>query len=268
MVCAPAVCGCAPVRALCLRVRGNVSMGPAWVGPLYGISGLGDAAASFPAGGGAVREADAASRTDVRSGVIRGRGLPARLSSGRRQGAAGTLQGGREPPRDFRKFIKNVTEFWPNIAGRHLPSPCVALITAGLPRRAGEGKVRRGSPPCGVPVAFLRRPARSCGSRRRSCGVQCLRPAPTAAAPRPRTRMARTARAPRSKRASRAPNWRLCALARPFAPLSWQHGPRRSGPSRRRRFPRARLRLAGSRLVINPVVPVVDCGQRTSRRSM
>ncbi|MGO4752813.1 hypothetical protein AB4212_30100, partial [Streptomyces sp. 2MCAF27] len=63
-------------------------MDPAWVGPLYGISGLGDAAASFPAGGGAVREADAASRTDVTSGVMRRRGLPAGLSSARRRDAA------------------------------------------------------------------------------------------------------------------------------------------------------------------------------------
>ncbi|MGO4757386.1 hypothetical protein AB4212_53770, partial [Streptomyces sp. 2MCAF27] len=81
------------------------------------------------------------------------------------------------PSRDFRKFIKNATEIWPNIAGPHLPSPCVVLITAGLPRRAGEGKVRRGSPPCRVPAAscgVLRRPAPSCAVLRRpaaSCGV-------------------------------------------------------------------------------------------------
>ena len=43
-------------------------MGPAWVGPLYWTSGLGDTAASFPAGGGTVREAEAASRTVVSGG--------------------------------------------------------------------------------------------------------------------------------------------------------------------------------------------------------
>lgn len=39
-------------------------MGRAWVGPLCtGTSGLGDAAAFIPAGGGAVREVNGASRT-------------------------------------------------------------------------------------------------------------------------------------------------------------------------------------------------------------
>lgn len=78
-----------------------------------GSSGLGDAAASFPAGGGTVREANAASRTVV---------LEAREAEDDR------IQG-------IRKAIESATAHWLNNAP-----------TAGLPHRAGEGEARGGSP--------------------------------------------------------------------------------------------------------------------------
>ncbi|AYG81554.1 hypothetical protein DWB77_03705 [Streptomyces hundungensis] len=56
-------CGRAPGRALSPVPQGSASMCGAWVGPLRGSSGLGDTAASIPAGGGPVREANSASRT-------------------------------------------------------------------------------------------------------------------------------------------------------------------------------------------------------------
>lgn len=40
-------------------------MDRAWVGPWHEASGLGDTAASFPAGGGTVREVNSTSRTVV-----------------------------------------------------------------------------------------------------------------------------------------------------------------------------------------------------------
>ncbi len=56
-------CGRAPARAL-WPVRGpGDSMCGAWVGPLRGSGGPGDAAASIPAGGGTVRGVEPASRT-------------------------------------------------------------------------------------------------------------------------------------------------------------------------------------------------------------
>jgi hypothetical protein len=57
-------CGRAPVRALFSDTWRERFHGDAWVGPLRtGSSGLGDAAAFIPAGGGPVREVMGASRT-------------------------------------------------------------------------------------------------------------------------------------------------------------------------------------------------------------
>lgn len=52
---APRVWPCARPCA-CPALSGSGSMGVAWVGPLHRFSGLGDTAASFPAGGGPGRE--------------------------------------------------------------------------------------------------------------------------------------------------------------------------------------------------------------------
>lgn len=55
-VAVPRLCGRAPRHAPAGHEGGRGSMGVAWVGPLYMVSGLGDTAASFPAGGGPGRE--------------------------------------------------------------------------------------------------------------------------------------------------------------------------------------------------------------------
>ncbi len=80
-----------------VRSRPVVSEGLPWVlrgsAHCLGTSGLGDTAASFPAGGGPVREAGDASRTVRRD--RRGRGRRARPREGRRRGPEGRRGGGR-----------------------------------------------------------------------------------------------------------------------------------------------------------------------------
>lgn len=76
-------CGAWYVLLLCVAVRPSVRSVSGFARTFRWVlrgsarwtesSGLGDAAASFPAGGGAVREADAASRTVVPSGAVRRR---------------------------------------------------------------------------------------------------------------------------------------------------------------------------------------------------
>ncbi len=85
--CAPGVWPCAHACA-CPARRGRSSMGVAWVGPLHrGISGLGDTAVSFPAGGGPGREgASRASRP--RNGTAPGRGSGTGSRPDRSRGAA------------------------------------------------------------------------------------------------------------------------------------------------------------------------------------
>ncbi len=140
--------------------------------------------------------------------------------------AARPAQGGRKPPRGFRKPIKSATEVWLNIAGRHPPRPCVVLITAGLPRRAGEGKARRGSPPRGVPAAF------SAGASRRR-----PRPAPT-------TRTARAAPCGSVQLVPSAPRRRPIGASAPLrAPLRPSRGSMGHGGAVRRADDGSRVRV-------------------------